>query len=104
MNNSEETQTTYSSQKSVGSLKVEIPSIGEKCLFKHTESFMVSREALIRDYLNADTPYDRYKVLMRAISWLEAKEELATYREQEITRLRSEIKGYNLEEYIDDAD
>ena len=68
-------------------------------MFKHSESFIVSREALLRDFLNAETQYDRYKILQRAISWLEAKEEIAHYREQEITRLRSQIKPYDLSEY-----
>lgn len=58
-------------------------------VFKHTESFIVTREALLKEFLNAETPYDSYKAFMKAISWLESKEELAHYREQEIARLRS---------------
>lgn len=70
-------------------------------MFKHSEAFVKSRDALVRDFLNAETQYDRYMVLQRAISWLEAKEELGYYREQEINRLRSQIKPYNLGEYTE---
>ena len=68
-------------------------------MYKHTESYLVSRENVLRDFLNAETNYDRYVVINRVLSWLDSKEELAYYREQEIQRLRSEITGYNLEEY-----
>lgn len=68
-------------------------------MFKHSESFIVSREALLRDFLNSETQYDRYLVLQRAIAWLESKEELSSLREVEITRLRAEIGGYDLSEY-----
>lgn len=64
-----------------------------------SKSFAISRDSLIRDFLNSETQYDRYLVLMRAISWLESKEEIGVLREQEITRLRAEIGGYDLSEY-----
>jgi hypothetical protein len=66
---------------------------------KTSDSFAISRDSLIRDFLNAETPYNSYLVLMRAISWLESKEEIAMLREQEIIRLRKQIKGYDLSEY-----
>ena len=68
-------------------------------MYQQSESYKISREALIRDFLNAETQYDRYRVLNRALSWLDAKEEIAHYREQEIERLRSQISGYDLSEY-----
>lgn len=68
-------------------------------MYKHSESFIVSRDSLVRDFLNAESQYDRYLVLQRAISWLESKEELGYYREQEINRLRASIKPYDLNEY-----
>jgi hypothetical protein len=64
-----------------------------------SRSFAISRDLLIRDFLNSETQYERYLVLMRAISWLESKEELGALREQEIARLRSQISGYDLSEY-----
>lgn len=89
------------SQKKQDSLKTETPFTGDEHVFKHSGSFIVSRDALIRDFLNAETQYDRYVVLQRAISWLEAKEEIAHYREQDIKRLRSQIGGYDLSEYAE---
>jgi hypothetical protein len=77
----------------------ETPQSGGESLYQQSESYKISREALIRDFLNAETQYDRYRVLNRALSWLDAKEEIAHYREQEIERLRSQISGYDLSEY-----
>jgi hypothetical protein len=68
-------------------------------LYQQSESYKISRENLLRDFLNAKTPYERYVVLNRALSWLDSKDETAHYREQEIIRLRSEISGYDLSEY-----
>lgn len=64
-----------------------------------SRSFAIRRDLLIRDFLNSETQYERYLVLMRAIAWLESKEELGVLREQEIARLRSQISGYDLSEY-----
>jgi hypothetical protein len=89
------------SQKKHRFLETETPFTGDEHVFKHSEAFIVSRDALIRDFLNAETQYDRYVVLQRAISWLEAKEEIAHYREQEIKSLRSQIDGYDLSEYAE---
>jgi hypothetical protein len=72
---------------------------GEESLYQQTDSYKISRENLLRDFLNAETPYDRYVVLNSALSWLDSKEELAHYREQEIQRLRSQIRGYDLSEH-----
>ena len=72
---------------------------GDEYLYQQSESYKVSRENLLRDFLNAETPYDRYVLFNRALSWLDSKDETAHYREQEIIRLRSEIIGYDLSEY-----
>jgi hypothetical protein len=71
-------------------MKNEITFVGDKNVFKHSKSFIESRDQLLKDFLNAETPYDRYKTMMKAISWLECKEEIAYYREQEIVNLRSQ--------------
>lgn len=80
-------------------MTTETPQNGDESLYQQSESFKITRENLIRDFLNAQTQYDRYVVLKRAISWLEAKDEIAHYQEQEIKRLRSQISGYDLSEY-----
>ena len=72
---------------------------GDEYLYQQSESYKVSRENLLRDFLNAETHYERFVVLNRALSWLDSKEEIAQYREQEIQRLRSQISGYDLSEY-----
>jgi len=72
---------------------------GGESLYQQSESYKISRENLLRDFLNAETPYDRYVLFNRALSWLDSKEEVAHYREQEIERLRSQISGYDLSEY-----
>lgn len=74
---------------------------GDKHLFKHTESFIDTREGLLRDFLNAKTQYNRYKVFMKVIDWVEAKEEVGYYREQEIARLKNQISGYASNDYKD---
>lgn len=80
-------------------LTTEIQQSGDESLYHQTESYKVTREALIRDFLNAETQYDRFVVLNRALSWIDAKDEIAHYQEQEIKRLRSQISGYDLSEY-----
>jgi len=72
---------------------------GEESLYQQTDSYKFSRENLLRDFLNAETPYERYVLFNRALSWLDAKEEIAHYREQDIQRLRSQISGYDLSEH-----
>jgi hypothetical protein len=86
-------------QNSLGSLTTEIQQSGGESLYQQTESYNATREALVRDFLNAETQYDRFVVLNRALSWIDAKDEIAHYQEQEIKRLRSQISGYDLSEY-----
>jgi hypothetical protein len=80
-------------------LITETPQNGDESLYQQSESYKISRENLLRDFLNAKTQYERYVVLNRALSWLDAKDEIAHYREQEVKRLRSQISGYDLSEY-----
>jgi hypothetical protein len=77
----------------------ETPQSGGESLYQQTDSYKISRENLLRDFLNAETPYERYVLFNRALSWLDSKDETAHYREQEIIRLQSTITGYDLSEY-----
>jgi hypothetical protein len=71
-------------------------------MYKQSESYAVTREGALRDFLNAETPYDRYVVFNRVLQWLDSKEELSYYREQEINRIRSQVTGYDLTIYEED--
>jgi hypothetical protein len=72
-------------------------------MYQQSESYKVTREKYIREFLNAETAYDRYAVFMNLLNWLDSKDELGYLREQEIKRLQDSVKGYDLNEYIGEA-
>lgn len=69
-----------------------------------SNSFRATREGFERKFLNAESNYDRYLVFKQLMSWIEDLTELNDHKDARIAQLQKEIKGYNLEEYIDDAD
>lgn len=66
--------------------------------------FRNTSEAYKERFINAESNYKRYLVLKDLLSWVQDLHELNDRKDERIARLQKEIKGYNLEEYIDDAD
>lgn len=56
--------------------------------YSETESFRNSIEQFRKEYFNAKTPYDQWKVFEQALNWIEAKEELEYYLKQDIKELK----------------
>lgn len=63
------------------------------------EAFYVTIQDIERRFLNADNLYDRFKVLQETLSWVECLRELSKHKDEEIKRLNTSIKGYDLHEY-----
>jgi hypothetical protein len=47
--------------------------------YEPTEGFIVSIENLKKDFLNAETTYDKYKAFEKAIEWIKTSDELKWY-------------------------
>ena len=69
-----------------------------------SDSFRATREGFERRFINAESTYDRYLVFKQLMVWIEDLIELNDIKTNRITQLKKEIKGYDLEEYIDDTD
>jgi len=56
--------------------------------YTETESFRTSIEGFRKEYFNAKTPYDQWKVFENLIHWVETKEEIEYYLKQDIKELK----------------
>jgi len=64
-----------------------------------SEAYQHSRESVLKDFINASTPYERYAVFIKLLEWLDVKHELLRYREQDVKELKDQISA--LEEFKD---
>lgn len=69
-----------------------------------SDSFRATREGYERRFINAESTYDRYLIFRQLMSWIEDLTEINDHKDVRIAQLEKEIKGYDLKEYIDDAD
>lgn len=64
--------------------------IGTMTDYIPSEPFNASIENLRREYFNAPTPYDQWKVFEKAINWIETKNELIYYMNENSKQLREQ--------------
>lgn len=62
----------------------------------------MNNEEYLKDFLNADSAYERFKTFSAVLDWLDTKAELIEAKNAEIEQLRNAVPGYDLSEYTEE--
>ena len=59
----------------------------DKNSYQPDDGFNVTIENLEKDFMNATTPYDKWKVFQRSLNWIKTKDELEHYLKEKLKEM-----------------
>ena len=62
----------------------------------------MNNEEYLKQFLNAESAYDKYKIIKILLDWLDTKDGLLEAKDAEIIRLRDSVPGYALSDYVEE--